>query len=94
MTDTYTPTTADWEHWASYGIMELGPFDIDIPLFAEWLAAHDAEVAAKVLEEAADLAEGVECIVPDPVMEKIGKNVGLSLAQEFRARAAEIREGR
>lgn len=41
---------------------------------------------------AADLAEGVECIVLDPVMEKIGKNVGLSLAQELRARAAEYRK--
>lgn len=93
MSDTYTPTMNDVKHWLCEPPYAGGLFDDETAAkFDVALAAHDAEVAAKALEEAADLAEGVECIVLDPVMEKIGKNVGLSLAQELRARAAEYRK--
>ncbi|MFA5606631.1 MAG: hypothetical protein WDA07_05530 [Leucobacter sp.] len=97
MSGTYTPTMKNIEDCYVYsgenydGSLRASERQLRAE-FAAALAAHDAEVAAKTLEEAADLAEGVECIVLDPVMEKIGKNVGLSLAQELRARAAEYRK--
>lgn len=84
MTDTYTPTTEQ--------MLSAVARSYSHEQAVAWLAKHDAEMAARAWDEAADLAEEVECIVLDPVMEKIGKNVGLSIAVGLRARAAEYRK--
>lgn len=90
--DRYADARVEISEWTRFDESVKRAVEEAYAEYDRMLAAHDAEVAAKALEEAADLAEGVECIVLDPVMEKIGKNVGLSLAQELRARAAEYRK--
>lgn len=53
MTDE-TPTTAEVEWWYAYDDDRAGDDPEKVAAFRRWLAAHDAEVAAKALREVAD----------------------------------------
>lgn len=93
MSNDYTPTTEDMAHAIGEWAYRTGhPENQDRPellvddgetMLARWLAAHDAEVAAKALEKAADeLARYATTVNAYSVA------VGV-----LRARAAEIRKG-
>lgn len=51
---TYTPTTDEVEHRYAYDELYSMDCEADHHAFRRWLAAHDAEVAAKALRDAAD----------------------------------------
>ena len=51
---TYTPTTDEVEHRYAYDELYSMDCEADHHAFRRWLAAHDAQVAAQALREAAD----------------------------------------
>ena len=57
---TYTPTTDEVEHRYAYDELYSMDCEADHHAFRRWLAAHDAEVAAQTLREAADWLDGFE----------------------------------
>lgn len=95
MTADYTPTTGDVIHAYQLGRTTCGCCcDLtmeDINAFQRWLAAHDREVAAKALEDAADRFGRNEDDEWGYWMDYQGWSV--DPADPLRARAAAIREG-
>ena len=57
---TYTPTTDEVEHRYAYDELYSMDCEADHHAFRRWLAAHDAEVRAQALREAADWLDGFE----------------------------------
>ena len=51
---TYTPTTDEVEHRYAYDELYSMDCEADHHAFRRWLAAHDAEVRAQALRDAAD----------------------------------------
>ena len=51
---TYTPTTDEVEHRYAYDELYSMDCEADHHAFRRWLVAHDAQVAAQALREAAD----------------------------------------
>lgn len=62
---TYTPTTDEVEHHYAYDELYSMDCEADHHAFRRWLAAHDAEVAAQALREAADALDAYQGDVPD-----------------------------
>ena len=54
---TYTPTTDEVEHRYAYDELYSMDCEADHRAFRRWLAAHDAQVAAQALSEAADVLD-------------------------------------
>ena len=57
---TYTPTTDEVEHRYAYDELYSMDCEADHHAFRRWLVAHDAQVAAQALREAADWLDGFE----------------------------------
>lgn len=57
---TYTPTTDEVEHRYAYDELYSMDCEADHHAFRRWLAAHDAQIAAQALREAADWLDGFE----------------------------------
>ena len=55
---TYTPNTEEVRKGYAYDGWLNKPVQVRLKGFDRWLEAHDREVAAKALEEAADSIEG------------------------------------
>jgi hypothetical protein len=95
--DEYTPTTDEVREWTRVAGNEVAPWmEAEYgEQFDRWLAAHDREVAAKALEDA---AENIEirltvAVSADGRPIKVLKEGTTETAREWmRNRAAEIRE--
>lgn len=102
MSDEYTPTTEEIAEWYSHkGGSKLSPhyarsLDTRRREFDAWLAKHDAEVAAKALEEAANAwhVNGWAHVMPAKGAERaqIILHVAQAATEMLRARAAEYRK--
>ena len=57
---TYKPTTDEVEHRYAYDELYSMDCEADHHAFRRWLVAHDAQVAAQALREAADWLDGFE----------------------------------
>lgn len=62
---TYTPTTDEVEHRYAYDELYSMDCEADHHAFRRWLAAHDAEVRAQALRDAADALDAYQGDVPD-----------------------------
>ena len=80
--DGYTPTTDEVEHRYAYDELYSMDCEADHHAFRRWLAAHDAEVRAQALREAAS--------APIP---RAALNTRNGLRQWLRARADRIERG-
>ena len=78
----YTPTTDEVEHRYAYDELYSMDCEADHRAFRRWLAAHDAEVRAQALREAAS--------APIP---RAALNTRNGLRQWLRARADRIERG-
>lgn len=60
MTDENTPSTEDVRNWFAYGSGPRHTWDESRQDFDRWLAAHDAQVRAEALRDAADAMDNTD----------------------------------
>lgn len=90
---TYTPTTDEVEHRYAYDELYSMDCEADHRAFRRWLKAHDAEVAAQALGDAADVLEAM-LGEHGPGNRNTGYGqAGLALLARIRDRADRIERG-
>ena len=91
---TYTPTTDEVEHRYAYDELYSMDCEADRHAFRRWLKAHDAQVAAQALREAADEMEAMLGEYGPGNRNTGYGQAGLALLARIRARADQTKEDR